>query len=59
MDESGDCHTKWSKPDKDKYHISLIDGLLKKKNELIYKAETDPRRKQTCGYQRGNGGGIN
>ena len=28
MDESRDYHTKWSKPDKDKYHmISLIYGI--------------------------------
>ena len=38
-----DYHTKWSKPDKDKYHmISLIYGILKNDtNELIYKTETD------------------
>ena len=44
MDESRNCRTKWNKPDKDKYHISLIYVLLKKDtNELIYKAETDPQ----------------
>ena len=38
-----DYHTKWSKTDKDKYHIiSLIRGMLKNDtNELIYKTEID------------------
>ena len=31
-----------SKSDKDKYHmISLMHGILKNTNELIYKKETD------------------
>ena len=31
MDGPRDCHTKWSKPGRDKYHIiSLIYGILKK-----------------------------
>ena len=42
MDAARDDHTKWSKSDKDKYHmISLIYRILKNnKNELIYKTET-------------------
>ena len=37
MDGPRDYHTKWSKPDKDKYHmISLICGIEKTdKNEII------------------------
>ena len=36
-------HTKWSKSEKDKYHMqSLICGILKNdKSELIYQAEVD------------------
>ena len=43
MDGPRDCHTEWSKSDKDKYHmISLVCGILKKaKNELIYKAKIE------------------
>ena len=37
-----DYYTKWSKPDKDKYHMtSLICGILKKWYKLIYKTEID------------------
>ena len=40
IDGPRDCHTEWSKSDKDKYHISLICGILKNgTNELIYKTE--------------------
>ena len=43
MDGLRGYHTKWSKSDKDKYHmISLICGILKNDtNELIYKTEID------------------
>ena len=43
MNGSRDYHTKWSKSDKDKYHvISLICRILKNDtNEFIYKTETD------------------
>ena len=27
VDGPGDYHTKWSKSDKDKYHISLVCGI--------------------------------
>ena len=38
MDGPRDYHTKWSKSEKDKYHmISLICGIY----DLIYKTETD------------------
>ena len=46
MDGPRDDHIKWSKSEKDKYHmISLFLGNQKKKkldtNELIYKTGTD------------------
>ena len=43
MDGPRDCHTEWSKSEKDKYHmISLICGILKKDtSELIYKTEKE------------------
>ena len=43
MDGPRDYHTKWSKSDKDKYHmISLKRGILKNDtNEFIYKREID------------------
>ena len=43
MDGRGDCHTEWSKSEKDKYHmISLVCGILKNgTNELIYKTEIE------------------
>ena len=43
MDEARDYHLKWSKSDKDKYHmISLICRVLKNDtNELTYKKEID------------------
>ena len=43
MDAPKDYHTKWSKSDKDNYHItSFISGILKNDtNELIYKTEID------------------
>ena len=38
-------HTRWSKPDKDKYHMILLICGIKKKdtNELICKTEIDPQ----------------
>ena len=43
MDEPKDCHNKWSKTEKDKYHtgITYMCNLKKDTNELIYKAEID------------------
>ena len=43
MDGTTDYQTKWSKSEKDKYHmISLICGILKNSTkELIYNIETD------------------
>ena len=58
MDRPRNYHNKWSKSEKDKYHmISLIWGIFKKwhkwkkkrnyTNELIYKTEIDPHTKKT------------
>ena len=43
MDGPRDYHTKWVKPDKDKYHTTLFICGNKQKdtNELIYKTEID------------------
>ena len=59
MERPRDYHSKWSKSEKDKYHmISFICGVLKSDtNELIYKIETHRHRKQTYDYQRQKGGG--
>ena len=46
MDRHKDCHTEWSKSDKDEYYmILLICGILKKSgtNKLIYKTELEPQ----------------
>ena len=39
MDGPRVYETKWSKQEKDKYHVSLICGIQKILNELIYKTE--------------------
>ena len=52
-------HTKWSKSEKDKYHmISLICGILKTIQMNLFTIQKGPHRhrKQTCSYQRGKGG---
>ena len=42
MERPGDYHTKWSKSEKDTYHISLyVEFLENYTNEFIYKTETD------------------
>ena len=43
MDGPRDYHTKWSKSEREKYHmISLTCGIFKNDtNELIWKTETD------------------
>ena len=47
MDESKYYHTKWSKLDKDKYHITYIQNLKNGTNEIIYKTETDSQTLKT------------
>ena len=61
MDGPRDYHTKWSKSDKDKFHITYKWNLKNNTNVLIYRTETTHRhRKQTHGYHRGmQGRGIN
>ena len=51
-----DDHTKWSKSERDKYHmLSLTWNLKYDTGELIYETETDSQREQTCGCQEGGG----
>ena len=60
MDGPRDYHTKWSKLEKDKYHmLSLICGIFKNDtNELIYKIEIDSQAQKTnLWLPKGKGGG--
>ena len=42
MNATRDYHTKWSKSEKDKYHIiPLTCGIQNDTNERIYDSETD------------------
>ena len=62
MDGPRDCHTKWSKSERDKYHmILLLCGILKNdSNELIYKTEIDSQTFWlTKGIAGGHGAEIN
>lgn len=58
MDGPRSYHTRRSKPDKDRYHVTRYVWEVKKKgaNELIYKRETDSQT-QTIdgGYQAAMG----
>ena len=49
MDGPKDYHTKWTKTEKDKYHmISLTCGISKgDRNEVIYKTETHSQASKT------------
>ena len=58
MDGPKDYHTKWSKSEKDKYHvISLICGIssMTQMNSSMKQKQTHRHRKQTFVYQRGKG----
>ena len=44
-----------SQAEKDKYHMILFMCGILKKNELIYKTETDSQIEKTYSYQRGKG----
>ena len=60
MDGPRDDHTKWSRSDKDKYHmISLVCGIwnIIQMNLFTKQEQTHRHRKQTYGYQRGKGVG--
>ena len=58
MDVPRNYHTKWSKPEKDKYHDMPYMWNLKKKKKMIQmnlytkQKQTHTLRKQTYGYQR-------
>ena len=56
-------YTKWSKSDRERqilYDITYMWNLKNSPSKLIYKMkQTHRHRKQTYGYQRGKGGGIN
>ena len=60
MDGPRDCHTEWSQTEKDKYMTSCLYVESKKKMvqmNLFTKQKKSHRcRKQTYGYQGGNGG---
>ena len=59
MDVSRHYHTKWNKPDKDKYHvISLMYGYKNNDtNELIYKTEIDTDIENKLMVTKGERGG--
>ena len=65
MDGLRDCHTEWSKLDRERQisYITFMWNLKSDTNKLTYKTETDSQilKKKTYGYQRGDvvGGGIN
>ena len=59
MDEPRDCHTKWNKAEKDKYHMVLLAyGILKMIQINLFKKQKETHRqgRQTYGYQRRNEG---
>ena len=47
IDATGDYHTKWNKPDRERqilYHMACMWNFFKNDaNELIYKTEIDPQ----------------
>ena len=61
MDLPRDCHPGWNKTEKDKYLISLIRGIYKKKkrgiNSFTHKTKSHRCKKQTYGYQGRKVGG--
>ena len=63
MDGPRDCHTEWSKSEKDKYMISLICGILKKCYKWTYLQNrnrvTDVRKKLMVTRGEWRVGGIN
>ena len=57
MDGPRDYHTKWSKSDKDKYHLISQNLIKNDTNGLIYKIETVTDLKIKHVYQSGDVGG--
>ena len=61
MDATRDCHTKWRKSEKDKYHISLIYGIQNVTQMNLSAKEKETQTKKTnLGLPRGrkSGGGT-
>ena len=59
MDGPRDCHTEWSKSDRERqipYDITYMWNLKYDTNELIYETETDTQRTDLW-LPRGSGGG--
>ena len=65
MDGPRDYHTKWSKSERERqlsYNIAYMWNLKKEKTQMnlfTKQKQTHRHIKQTYGYQRGKGGGIN
>ena len=61
MDGPRDCHTEWSKLDRERQSYHLYAESKKKKkdtNELVYKTETNSQTQKTnLWLQKGKGGG--
>ena len=57
MDGPRDYHTKWSKTEKDKYHLYVESKKKIQMNLFTKQKQTLRPQKQTYGYQRGNVGG--
>ena len=52
MNGPRDCHTNWSKSEKEKYHLH-VESKKNDTTELIYKTESHRIRKQTMGTKGG------
>ena len=63
MDGPREYHAKWSKSERERqipYDVTYLWNLKYDKMNLFTKQkQTHRHRKQTHGYQRGKGGGIN
>ena len=53
MDGPRDYHTKWSKTEKDKYHLYVESKKKIQMNLFTKQKQTHRPQKQTYGYQRG------
>ena len=63
MDGPRDCHTEWSKSDRERntiwYHLYVESEKVIQMNLSTKQKESYRSRKQTYGYQGVRGGGIN
>ena len=57
MDGPRDCHTEWSKSEKDKYDIVYMWNLKKMVHMNLFTKQSQRCRKQIYGYQEGSGEG--